>query len=94
MDQRNYRHNRGYDRGLGDKYSCREPEQCNKCRSDANVVECPNRNEAPVDCMQLAMAYVPWQQWCEVFTGEGGLAHGTIFPELVKPWWVKCGQKM
>ena len=31
----------------------------------------------------LAMAYVPWQMFDEVMDGCGGLAHGTIFEELV-----------
>ena len=34
----------------------------------------------------LAMAYVPWQMFDEVMDGCGGLAHGTIFEELVFPF--------
>ena len=93
MDQRNYRHNRGYNCTVGNKYSCKEPRMCDEGCTN-KVVECPNTMEAPVDCMTIAMAYVPWQQWNEVFTGEAGLDHGTIFPELVKPWWSKCGSRM
>ncbi len=39
-----------------------------------------------VDICPLAMAYVPWQRWCETY--EPALAHdrGTIFPELDKPF--------
>ena len=93
MDQRNCRHNKGYNCTLGNKYTCKEAR--NTCGSHMdNVVECPGTMEAPVDCMPIAMAYVPWQRWDEVFTGEAGLAHGTIFPELVKPWWTKCGSRM
>ena len=39
-----------------------------------------------VDSMALAMAYVPWQHW-----DEEGLACGTIFPELNKPFYGKAG---
>lgn len=34
----------------------------------------------------LAMAYVPWQQWRELYTPEVGLKRGTIFAELDKPF--------
>lgn len=32
------------------------------------------------------MAYVPWQYWHRVYDLEKGLACGTIFPELDKPF--------
>ena len=35
-----------------------------------------------VDSMALAMAYVPWQHWDQIYCPEEGLACGTIFPEL------------
>lgn len=93
MDQRNYRQNKGYNRTISNRYSCRGTGRSNYSPM-GNVVECPDTASGPVDYMPIAMAYVPWQQWGEVFTGEAGLSHGTIFPELVKPWWVKCGQRM
>lgn len=34
----------------------------------------------------LAMAYVPWQQWRELYTPEVGFKRGTIFSELDKPF--------
>lgn len=40
-------------------------------------------------CMEefpVAMAYVPWQNWYSVYDLEKGLAVGTIFPELDKPF--------
>ena len=33
-----------------------------------------------------AMAYVPYQQWGEVFDSSDALEKGTIFPELVFPF--------
>lgn len=42
----------------------------------------------PIDeaCPQLARAYVPIQPWGPVFEPERGLAKGTIFPPLVRPY--------
>lgn len=36
--------------------------------------------------LQLAHAYVPWQQMGQVFSPAEALTHGTIFPELVSPY--------
>lgn len=38
-------------------------------------------NEYPI-----GMAYVPWQQWNEVFDAETALCRGTLFPELELPF--------
>lgn len=42
---------------------------------------CGSREDFPV-----AMAYVPWQHWNTVYDLERGMACGTIFPELNKPF--------
>lgn len=34
----------------------------------------------------LAMAYIPWQRWGEVYNAEKGLDRGTIFPALDMPF--------
>ena len=34
----------------------------------------------------LAMAYVPYQQWREVYSEEEAMCSGTLFPELVRPF--------
>ena len=36
--------------------------------------------------MPLAMSYVPWQQWKNVYEGCKGLENGTIFEELIFPF--------
>lgn len=36
--------------------------------------------------ISLAMAYVPWQEWRELYDPELGLERGTIFAELDKPF--------
>lgn len=50
-----------------------------------------NKKYSSCDCnlnsnMVLAMAYVPWQKWSKPFLAADGLMHGTMFPELVKPF--------
>lgn len=39
-----------------------------------------------VDVCPLAMAYVPWQRWCETYEPATALHRGTIFPELDLPF--------
>lgn len=36
--------------------------------------------------MPLAMAYVPWQTWRNVYDSANGLHNGTIFGELIFPF--------
>lgn len=36
--------------------------------------------------MVLAMAYVPWQKWQNIFDADKGFHCGTIFQELHKPF--------
>lgn len=57
-----------------------EPDTCG-CMPDG----C-NPGTAPVDAMMVAMAYVPWQKWGEIYDYEKALACGTIFSDLNKPW--------
>lgn len=46
--------------------------------------EYPNRD--PLEGMPLAMAYVPWQRFCETYAPAEALKRGTIFPELDLPF--------
>ena len=43
--------------------------------------------------MPIAMAYVPWQIWRDIYDAEKGFACGTIFQELNKPFLGKGGVK-
>ncbi len=48
------------------------------------------------DNMQLASAYVPWQEFRQVMDAGKGMNHGTIFAELVLPFYgakAACGRK-
>lgn len=40
--------------------------------------------------VSVAMAYVPFQTDCEVYTCEKGLRQGTMFPVLDKPFTMGC----
>ena len=40
------------------------------------------------DHMPLAMAYVPWQKWKNIYDADKGFCRGTIFQELDLPF---CG---
>lgn len=62
---------------FGMQGSCMNPMQ-NSCTNTAP--ECLERNYA------VAMAYVPWQQWQNVYSMEQGFARGTIFPDLDLPF--------
>ena len=39
----------------------------------------------------LAMAYVPFQQWGQIYEPERALDAGTLFPDLDKPFYGKKG---
>jgi hypothetical protein len=43
-------------------------------------------DQCPQNCPALAMAYVPDQQWRNVYTSDVGFHRGTIFAELDKPF--------
>ena len=43
------------------------------------------KRELP-NCIVPAMAYVPFQQWCEVYTVDKAFCRGTLFPVLDKPF--------
>lgn len=47
---------------------------------------CAQRNELPRE-LSLAMAYVPFQQWCDdIYTLDKALCQGTLFPALDLPF--------
>ena len=39
-----------------------------------------------LDSMPLAMTYVPWQKWQNIYKPENALCAGTIFQELDLPF--------
>lgn len=64
-----------------------------------NYRSMPTRNVVPRDTcpcgthsydtfasMPIAMAYVPWQVWQDIYDADKALCRGTIFQELDKPF--------
>ena len=54
-------------------------------------IDCCQKSDHPdhsgVDSLPLAMAYVPWQHFTQMYENlEKGYKAGTIFPELDKPF--------
>lgn len=82
-----YRSNRAY---------CRERNQaqCPDRRALQQQInmspDCRMRECHSIACPALAMAYVPVQQFNQMFDLTKGLQMGTIFPELCLPF---CGKR-
>ena len=63
-------------------------ENCN-CRYEKPSCDSAHydyRGYDALDGLPIAMAYVPWQHWKDVYDLCEGLEKGTIFPELYKPF--------
>lgn len=62
----------------------------------ARDYSCPCDNEMNkgklLDCLALGIAYVPWQDFSKPLCAEEGLENGTIFSDLVFPFY-GCGYK-
>ena len=71
------------------------------CRNNAMPYNNYRSMHTPTRMMQrdvwndkaLAMAYVPWQTWRDIYEVEKALCHGTIFCELDKPFLGRGGAK-
>ena len=46
----------------------------------------PEKAMKNVDSLPLAMAYVPWQSWGNIYKAEDALKEGTIFENLNLPF--------
>lgn len=47
---------------------------------------CASCTNDPLRGMPLAMAYVPWQEWQNLYSAEKGFCRGTIFEDFDKPF--------
>ena len=59
--------------------------------SRKNKKQCPPMSscipqETVINDVRLAMAYVPWQKLCTLFSPIEALQRGTAFPELYSPY--------
>ena len=62
---------------------------CN-CQPQSSRPAVPTPYTKQFACNQeLAMAYVPWQRWRDLYDSNKGFHRGTIFRELDKPF---CGK--
>ena len=52
---------------------------------------CNTREHDKLSGLPIAMAYVPWQEWCSLYEVEKGFRCGTIFAELNLPFCWKGG---
>lgn len=59
---------------------------CSQRMGAYNPVTCYGE-EQPVDSMGVGMAYVPWQRFENIMDSEEGLECGTIFRDLVMPYY-------
>jgi hypothetical protein len=55
--------------------------QIQNCHSD-NDEEAPSRHHHRKEHMPIGMAYVPMQEWSEMYDACEGLYEGSAFPEL------------
>ena len=72
-------------------------EHCNEHCNEHSKEHCnEDYNVNSLDRLPLAMAYVPFQKWRKVCDGAAGLAAGTIFQELILPFYGdrnNCGMR-
>lgn len=81
----NLNHNMG---NMGDVQNCKKNCDNSEVRDDMNHSchdGCDRGNQA-VDKMKPGMAFVPWQEWKDIYDMEKALECGTIFGELDKPY--------
>ncbi len=56
------------------------------CARPADMPVCCDGKYDELSGMPLAMAYVPWQEWQNIYEAEKGFHCGTIFEELNMPF--------
>lgn len=67
---------------MNNRLQCRQ----NCCPGPGNISCGESSSCDQLQRMPLAMAYVPWQQWQNVYECSKGLESGTIFEELIFPF--------
>lgn len=72
---------------------CMAREEARRSNRRTSRSSCGRRKEEPLYGMPVAMAYVPWQNWEDVYDLCDGFSSGTIFKELTKPFLGRGGWK-
>ncbi|MEF9917195.1 MAG: spore coat associated protein CotJA [Lachnospiraceae bacterium] len=78
----NYRRNTSDYHG---RQNCGYPPQMTPYTNKLIPEVCCEQDD-PLDSLSLAMAYVPWQNWCQPYETNKALCQGTIFPQLNQPF--------
>lgn len=60
--------------------------QTQKKMEERNMVQAEMTNSIPWGKLAVAMAFVPKQEWAQVYADDVAFERGTIFPELDKPF--------
>ncbi len=70
-------------------------DRCDKRNYSDKQDYCDKREEKCIDKLPLAMAYVPFQKWKNVYDASAGLQAGTIFQDLELPFYgyKMCGMR-
>ena len=81
----------------GHSCNCRRPvpEPCNhpvsqKIQPIPAKPDCGCGIKDPLEDFPIAMAYVPWQRWGDIYEPCKALARGTLFAALDKPFKGGC----
>ena len=69
------------------------PDTSCPCHETVPMNGCPNTRDFFPANMPIAMAYVPWQKWQNIYEPCRALKNGTIFEELNKPYSGKASMK-
>lgn len=62
------------------------PRNVDNIRRDTREIRDNRETISFLKDMPLAMAYVPWQTWQNIYDAEKGFCRGTIFQELDLPF--------
>lgn len=92
MPNYNYRSNDYMRRGQCQRSFSSAPAHSEReysVRVEENTENCCMHD--PLNGLPIAMAYVPWQEWKNIYAAEKALCRGTIFEELDKPFLGKGG---
>lgn len=73
------------------EYECVIYPDEHECNSNSNECKSERCMYDPLNNLPTAMAYVPWQEFKDLYSAEKALCRGTIFEELDKPFLGKGG---
>lgn len=91
----------GHSQNMAQRSSCPQSSQHPSCSCSSSVTPAPSESKpaSTTSCavgyktdslkdLAIAMAYVPWQTWRNIYDPEKALCRGTLFQDLDQPF---CG---